>query len=149
MWNEIANGEGAGGGGISAVFPVPIYQKKLKLPKTPFAGRAVPDISGNADPATGYVVVVDGQRQPIGGTSGVSPLYAGLTALLIEKRGGKSLGLLNTYLYEEPGATYWDVRGGNNDSTPGQGFGAGKGYDCASGLGSVIGTRLEKLLEAA
>ena len=152
VWSEIAEGEGATGGGVSAFFPRPAFQEELNIPKTKtgFPGRGVPDITGCADPTTGFWVVVDGQRQAIGGSSAVAPLYAALTALIIEKRGGKSLGLLNTYLYKEPGSTFYDIRHGENESTiGGQGFSAGKGWDAASGLGSVIGTRLEKLLEAA
>ena len=43
-------------------------------------GRGVPDICGNADGQTGYLVRVDGRTVPIGGTSAVAPLWAGLIA---------------------------------------------------------------------
>ena len=52
-------------------------------------GRGVPDVAGNADPVTGYLVVVDGRQQPIGGTSAVAPLWAGLIARLAQATGKK------------------------------------------------------------
>jgi kumamolisin len=45
-------------------------------------GRHVPDIAGNADPQTGYQVLVDGQSAVIGGTSAVAPLYAAMAAVV-------------------------------------------------------------------
>src|ERR1700733_8425082 len=90
-WNELASNEGAGGGGVSDVFPPPSYQANAGVPKSAAAsasgesGRGVPDVAGNADPVTGYLVVVDGQREPIGGTSAVAPLWAGLIARLTQE----------------------------------------------------------------
>ena len=55
----------ATGGGVSTFFP----------------GRQVPDVAGNADPETGYQVVVDGEPVVIGGTSAVAPLYAAMAAV--------------------------------------------------------------------
>jgi len=56
-WGGTAN-DGASGGGVSGHFPVPSYQTG-KLP-TGFSGRGVPDVAGDADPQTGYEVIVDG-----------------------------------------------------------------------------------------
>jgi kumamolisin len=64
VWNETANQEGATGGGVSNVFALPSYQTSAGVPAQPqtgFAGRGVPDIAGNADPSTGYDIIVDGQ----------------------------------------------------------------------------------------
>ena len=47
----------------------------------------MPDVAGDADPTTGYNVVVDGSITVIGGTSAVAPLWAGLTALLNQSLG--------------------------------------------------------------
>ena len=57
---------GATGGGVSDVFGVPAYQVAAQgaAPRpTPghHVGRGVPDVAGNASPASGYVVRVDGQ----------------------------------------------------------------------------------------
>ncbi len=51
-------------------------------------GRGVPDVTADADPNTGYDVVVDGSRTAEGGTSAVAPLYAGLCALTNQSLGG-------------------------------------------------------------
>src|SRR5262249_120808 len=49
VWNELANGEGATGGGISDVFDLPDWQTKVKIPPSlngQRKGRGVPDIAG-------------------------------------------------------------------------------------------------------
>src|SRR5215469_10456443 len=100
VWNELANNEGAGGGGVSDVFPLPSWQANAGVPTiagSSSTGRGVPDVAGNADPVTGYLVVVDGQQQPIGGTSAVAPLWAGLIARLAQGT-GKRFGLLRVAL---------------------------------------------------
>ena len=38
-------------------------------------GRGVPDVAGDADPNTGYQVLVDGQSMVVGGTSAVAPHF--------------------------------------------------------------------------
>ena len=57
VWNN--PGHGSTGGGISDTFPVPSWQKG-KVPKSANpghrAGRAIPDLAADADPATGYKV---------------------------------------------------------------------------------------------
>ncbi len=90
VWNN-STGSSATGGGVSTFFPLPDYQSTANVPistvRAKFAGRGVPDISGCADPKTGYRVFVDGTESVIGGTSAVAPLWAGLTALLNEQTG--------------------------------------------------------------
>jgi kumamolisin len=58
VWNDVgAGGPGASGGGVSARFPVPDYQKGISVPKrngTGKAGRGIPDIAGNASENSGY-----------------------------------------------------------------------------------------------
>jgi len=58
---------------------------------THFKGRGVPDIAGDADPATGYQIRVDGRDAVFGGTSAVAPLWAALLAL-INEQAGKPVG---------------------------------------------------------
>ena len=84
VWNDLPNG-GATGGGVSATFPLPSYQANAKVPPsaaTGNQGRGVPDVSGDADPQTGYLVQADGSQFVVSGTSAVAPLWAGLVALL-------------------------------------------------------------------
>jgi hypothetical protein len=68
------DGNGATGGGYSSFFASPTWQNVAAKS----AERGVPDVAGDADPNTGYVVRVDGQTGVIGGTSAVAPLWAGL-----------------------------------------------------------------------
>jgi kumamolisin len=147
VWNETASNEGAGGGGVSDVFPLPSYQANAGVPALAggSTGRGVPDVGGNADPVTGYLVVVDGQRQPIGGTSAVAPLWAGLIARLAQSA-GKKFGLLQPMLYA--GAAAGVAAPGFNDITEGTNgaYKAGPGWDACTGLGSPNGGQLLTLL---
>jgi kumamolisin len=144
VWNELANNEGAGGGGVSDVFPLPSWQANVGVPPiagSTTTGRGVPDVAGNADPVTGYLVVVDGQQQPIGGTSAVAPLWAGLIARLAQAT-GKKFGLLQPLIYG--GVTAGAAAQGFNDITEGNNgaYSAGPGWDACTGLGSPNGQAL-------
>ena len=149
VWNELASSEGASGGGVSDVFPLPSWQANAGVPASTSGssggGRGVPDVAGNADPVTGYLVVVDGQQQPIGGTSAVAPLWAGLIARLAQAT-GKTFGLIQPMLYAgvAPGVAqpgFNDIVTGSNGA-----YQAGPGWDACTGLGSPDGAALLKLL---
>jgi kumamolisin len=144
VWNDGAQG-GASGGGFSSQFPLPSWQQSAGIKPPSGGGRGVPDISGDADPETGYQVRVDGQSLVIGGTSAVAPLWSGLIALLNEKL-GKPLGFLQPTLYGLAASTKAlnDITKGSNGS-----FSAGSGWDAATGLGSPEGANLLKALNGA
>ena len=154
VWNEGA-ARGATGGGVSDFSPVPSYQNGVNIPLSVnpdhHKGRGVPDIAADADPATGYIVRVDGQTFVIGGTSAVAPLWAGLTAL-VNQQLGHSAGFLNPVLYSSQIASagsFHDIVTGNNDTTGTiGGYPAGKGWDACTGLGSPDGARLMAALTA-
>ncbi|MBD5635270.1 MAG: S8/S53 family peptidase [Candidatus Eremiobacteraeota bacterium] len=139
VWNDGSSG-GATGGGVSNVFALPAYQTGAGVPARSGggSGRGVPDVSGDADPQTGYDVVVDGSATVIGGTSAVAPLWAALVALL-NSRSGKAAGFINTTLYANPNALR-DIVSGNNGA-----FAAGPGWDACTGLGSPNGKSLAAL----
>ncbi len=148
VWNELASDEGATGGGISDVFPLPAWQSAAGVPvsanPSKNAGRGVPDVAGNADPTTGYVTLVDGQSGVIGGTSAVAPLWAGLLAL-VNQSVGKPVGFVNPLLYRNavaPGDCR-DITSGNNGA-----YSAAVGWDACTGLGSPIGTEVATVLGA-
>jgi kumamolisin len=143
VWNELANNEGATGGGVSKIFPIPSYQASAGVPKQPetnFAGRGVPDVAGDADPVTGYMVRVDGKNMVIGGTSAVAPLWAGLTAL-INQQLGRPLGFMHPAIYQIGTSAFRDITTGNNGHYP-----AGANWDACTGLGSPNGTALVQAL---
>jgi len=146
VWNELANKEGAGGGGVSNVFPLPTWQANSNVPKPSgtTGGRGVPDVAGDADPTTGYTVRVDGKTMVIGGTSAVAPLWAGLIALN-NAQNKPTAGFLNPQIYVAKAASaFHDITQGNNGA-----FSAGPGWDACTGLGSPIGTKLISLLGAS
>jgi kumamolisin len=142
---------GASGGGVSGYFPLPSYQNSAKVPvnaSTGKAGRGVPDVAGDADPASGYLIRVDGQEFPIGGTSAVAPLWAGLIALCNQSLGHRA-GFINPILYANPSA-FNDITKGNNRVQPGNvGYDAGTGWDACTGLGSPNGQKVLTALGGA
>lgn len=152
-----------GGGGVSVYWHEPFYQwfthgirrsekrqalvfndpkagptTLLELPGH-FHGRNVPDISLNADPETGYLVVSStdgGVISSIGGTSFVAPQLNGISALLTQSLGHR-VGFWNPQVYflqnvfgYGPYSAFNSVRDGDNwfyygkpHYTPGAGIG--------------------------
>lgn len=137
VWNELRIGEGATGGGVSKLNHKPAVQRDL-----PIAGRGVPDIAGNADPTTGYAILLPAgergkaERTIIGGTSAVAPLYAALAAR-IEQNLGHPLGDFQKAIYAAPADDFHDITSGSNGA-----YKAGPGWDATTGRGSIDGTKL-------
>jgi subtilase family serine protease len=157
---------GAGGGGVSRFWSMPAGQLDADATvgvRRAAAGsgcslpggycREVPDVSADADPSTGYLIYwnggdgVAGQPsgwQGIGGTSGGAPLWAALLALADASPAcaGAPVGYADPALYRAASSSYAndfnDVTTGDNDYTgtnDGR-YGAGRGYDLATGLGT-------------
>ncbi len=143
VWND-GSGGGAGGGGVSDTFALPSWQASAGVPDDVSgggSGRGVPDVSGNADPETGYQILVDGQQIVVGGTSAVAPLWAALICRLAQSA-GKPFGLIQESLYAgiqagQAAAGFRDITQGNNGS-----YAAGPGWDACTGLGSPEGVAL-------
>jgi len=133
VWNnDPGETDGSGtGGGFSTVFaPLPSWQ--IGAPNGP--GRMVPDLAANADPNTGYKIVLNNQTIIRGGTSAVAPLFAGLFAAF-----GRKLGYVTPKLWLNP-MCFNDITVGDNGA-----FRADRGPDPCTGLGSPIGSKLAKL----
>ncbi len=171
-----------GGGGVSSFWRIPYYQQftfgtqrtqpgqtLIFYPNYPslsgaevintlpadFPGRNQPDLSFNADPQSGYIVV-DCTDFPAatnpgcaeggwGGTSFVAPQLNAMTTLIDEASGGR-VGLLNPTVYAlAQGGFFAYGRGGPfNDITAGDNwfyFGV-RGYDDGSGIGTVNAANL-------
>jgi kumamolisin len=146
VWNDGAQG-GASGGGVSTVFPLPAWQDNLQITTTSgarqaLANRGVPDVSGDADPATGWDVRIDGTDTVIGGTSAVAPLWAGLVARINSANANTPVGYINPLLYASSDVLK-DITQGNNGD-----FAASPGWDACTGLGSPIGSKIAALLTA-
>ena len=139
VWNDAPQG-GATGGGVSDVFALPTYQTGFDVPQptTQAGGRGVPDVSGDADPNTGYNILVDGETGVFGGTSAVAPLWAALVARMNQQT-GKSAGFLNPQIYQQAveAAGLHDITAGSNGA-----FSATEGWDACTGLGSPDGAKL-------
>ena len=167
---------GGGGGGVSIIFPRPLYQlltagvqssqphqsfvvdgtDYFDLPKF-FPGRNVPDVSYNADPQTGYTIIYTSSDAGAtfeyifaGGTSFVAPQLAGVTALLGQSLHNNRLGLLNYPLYfmALTGQAYHGQHPPLNIISTGDNwFYKGRnGYSPAAGLGTIDVANLAKAM---
>lgn len=160
--SQLPDSEITSGGGFSNVAATPSWQAAqvqsylssgaLIPPVTEFnrSGRAYPDITALAHH---FMIVERGESLAVDGTSASAPLTAGIFALIndnILKSGGNPLGFLNPALYQAfaSGATLsQDIIYGNNTTTEKSGlglkppcttagYGATKGWDAVSGVGS-------------
>ena len=94
-------------------------------------------MAGDAEPATGYLVEVDGSPTGNGGTSAVAPLRAGPIARPNQSR-GRPLGYLYPWIYRrEAAAAFHDVGHGNSG-----GYSTDPGGDPWTGLGGPDGAKL-------
>jgi subtilase family serine protease len=138
VWNDSQYGEAAaGGGGLALDTPRPAYQEGFNSSSE----RAVPDVSALADIEPGWPVFVDGELEPVGGTSGSSPFVAAATALVDAQQSTQHkprIGLANGWFYRadrhDP-ASFYDVTLGDNQLKLVTCCSATTGYDQASGLG--------------
>jgi pseudomonalisin/xanthomonalisin len=118
----------AGGGGSSFVEPTPSWQQNAG---GSFLGvqRGVPDVALDADPLSGYRVIVDGQEETIGGTSASAPAWQGIWARAQSAHGG-ALGFAGPVIYgTEPASAFHDIVVGGNPApaTPGWDYVTGRG----------------------
>jgi subtilase family serine protease len=173
VWNDQAVGiDAAGGGGVSAVFSRPDFQNDVR--SVVGSHRGTPDISMSAavDGAAvfyysfcdygrvgsnGLPPLCGPQWHLVGGTSEASPEFAGIIALA-DQVAGHRVGWINPALYEltdeEHHGGIVDITIGNNSLTfPASptpitvtGFNATRGYDLASGWGTVDGARFVRAL---
>jgi kumamolisin len=153
VWNDGPRsvGGGASGGGVSQFFSLPAWQTIVGVPPSLNGGRlgrGVPDVAGDADPGTGYIVRVHGRDTVIGGTSAVAPLWAGLIAR-INQHLGQPLGYLNPLLPQLVAAGgFQDITVGTNDTTGWiGGYPAHSGWDACTGWGRPIGDALLSALQ--
>jgi subtilase family serine protease len=127
------------GGGVSAYEKEPAYQTAYKISKAN-GMRAIPDVSYDADPASGYPVYITsgtgakakGAWDEVGGTSAGAPQWAAIQAL------GGSAALAKFYTDKASTSTlkyFRDITSGSN-GTCSYYCDARKRYDYVTGLGS-------------
>jgi subtilase family serine protease len=145
VWND---GFGAGGGGVSAIFPRPLFQ--IGVRNVVGSHRGTPDISMSAavDGAAWIYLSFPGAGGAgwdlVGGTSEATPIFSGIVALA-DQVAGHRLGLINPSLYAlgalsqhgYSGTGIVDITQGNNSFAGVTGFNATPGYDLASGWGTI------------
>ncbi|MDE0853850.1 MAG: S53 family peptidase [Nevskia sp.] len=130
-----------GGGGVSKYEAAPTWQKKI----TGSTAREVPDISMDADPNSGALIIVSGSSLQVGGTSLAAPLSTGTWARA-ESASGNTLGFAAPVIYSAA-STFHDITSGCNSGSNSvdallsalllqKDYCAGTGYDAATGLGS-------------
>lgn len=117
-----------GGGGYSNLEPAPAWQPSHGT-FVRSIGRGVPDVSLDADPASGFTVIVEGQAETIGGTSASAPAWNGVWARVLQKH--PRFGFAAPLLYRAPAGALVDITLGSNGL-----WAAGSGYDLSTGLGS-------------
>jgi kumamolisin len=121
-------------GGYSSYFATPAYQAAVNSGPH----REVPDVAGDADPASGWSVYSQGAWTVVGGTDAVPPNWAAFTAIydqVAQADGEPGFGFANGTIYavaEGP-----DYSSAFHDITSGPG--AGPGFDAATGWGSYDG----------
>ena len=142
-------------GGFSSYESEPSYQTSTLASVGLSDGvRTTPDVSFNADPATGVSVydsvAYDGQSGwfQIGGTSAAAPAWAGLVAIADQGLATGGVGTLSTTqvltdLYSLPSSDFNDITTGSN------GYSATSGYDLVTGLGTPKADQLVAGLLAA
>ncbi|WP_346771584.1 S53 family peptidase [Actinacidiphila oryziradicis] len=149
--DSVYNDDGAGGGGKSHVFARPSYQDGVK--QVVGDRRGTPDISMSAAVNGGAWVYSSYDPKAVGwevyvGTSEASPLFSGIVALA-DQLAGHRLGDIHQALYalyaqsaQNPSTGIVDVRDGTNNSYSGvTGYTAVKGYDMATGVGTIDAAR--------
>ncbi|MER7988508.1 S53 family peptidase [Streptomyces noursei] len=149
--DSVFNDKGASGGGPSHVFARPSYQTGVE----PVVGdrRGTPDVSMSAALKGGAWVYSSYDPKRVGwdvfvGTSEASPLFAGIVALA-DQVAGHRLGDIHQALYalsarpsRDPSTGIVDVKDGTNNSYAGvTGYTAAKGYDMATGVGTIDAAR--------
>ncbi len=119
------------GGGVSAYEKEPEFQIAYSIPKSS-GMRAIPDVSYDADPASGFSIISKGKWYKVGGTSAGAPQWAAIADL------GKGAGNKNFYSdkasinYSE---FFTDITSGSNGDCTYY-CDARKHYDYITGLGT-------------
>jgi pseudomonalisin/xanthomonalisin len=133
---------GGAGGGASVDEPAPAWQIKAGvLGGSTF--RGVPDISFDASPNSGALILQGGKTVQVGGTSLAAPLFTGFWVRMQSIHGG-TLTFPAAQFYKfgkSKTAVYHDVTSGSNG-----GYKAGTGWDYASGFGSFDVSKMSKAL---
>jgi len=121
------------GGGVSIYEAEPAYQQTYSIPKAN-GMRAIPDVSYNADPKSGFPVYAKGKWAVVGGTSAGAPQWAGIESLGLSAESGK---LYLDKASDSYANFFRDIVSGSNGDCKYY-CQARKHYDYITGLGSPV-----------
>jgi subtilase family serine protease len=121
------------GGGVSAYEKQPNFQSDYSIPKAT-GMRAIPDVSYDADPASGFPIERGGKWYIVGGTSAGAPQWAAIAAL---GQGFSITNLYNDKNGDNNGQFFRDITSGSNGDC-GYYCSARRHYDYITGLGSPL-----------
>jgi kumamolisin len=147
VWNNPVTRQGSDGG-ISQLYPVPVYQQSVGLPvsySTNRPGRGVPDFAAAAASSPGYRIVLNRKEQLGYGTSAATPLWAAVVAIANAKR-GRPLGDFHDYLYGNPSICAPITRSGNNVLDGVGYYATGPSWNACTGLGVPKGIQTINVL---
>ncbi|EPT01830.1 hypothetical protein FOMPIDRAFT_1119556 [Fomitopsis schrenkii] len=133
-------------GGFSNVFSTPSFQTSAVSTYLSWLGddysglfnaqgRGYPDVSAQG---MDVAIVLNGEIEPVQGTSCASPIFASVIALLNDElvsAGQSRLGWLNPWLYSNPDALN-EITSGSNPGCGTDGFYATSGWNPITGLGT-------------
>jgi pseudomonalisin/xanthomonalisin len=124
---------GGTGGGVSATEAAPSWQTASGV-LGGSSQRGVPDVSFDAAPSSGALILVNGATQQIGGTSLAAPLFTGFYARIVAAGGGSPTFPAQALYQGAASNPSWfhDVTQGGNG-----GYSAGAGWDYVTGFGSL------------
>jgi kumamolisin len=149
-WTASATQQGTGGG-IATNTRRPSWQRAAGISAIDnTANRLVPDVAADADPFTGVKIFMQGKAATGGGTSQAAPIWAAFTVQMnqyLMANGGHRIGDINPLLYKIAATTsnaFHDITLGGNAV-----YGAQRGYDLPTGLGSPdVGVLAGAMLKA-
>jgi kumamolisin len=149
-WTQSSTQQGTGGG-VATNVPRPSWQRATGISAIQDnTNRLVPDVAADADPFTGVKIFMQGKPATGGGTSQAAPIWAAFTVQLNQyllANGGHRIGDINPVLYKAAASTpnaFHDITLGGNAV-----YGAQRGYDLATGLGTPnVGVLAGAILKA-
>lgn len=121
------------GGGVSVYEKQPRFQSDYSIAKSG-GFRAIPDVSYNADPASGFPVIRGGLWHTVGGTSAGAPQWAAIATL---GTGASNINFYTDKASSKATGYFRDIVSGSNGEC-GYICNARKHYDYVTGLGSPL-----------
>lgn len=126
------------GGGFSNIFTRPSYQNGFHTN----INRGVPDVAGDADPSTGWIIYYNKNYVVVGGTSAVAPLWSAFLAN-IQSTNKRQWLVPNLYnIKAKNPLSFHDITEGNN----GYYYANSDPWDACTGLGTPNGNVIYSMI---